>query len=743
MELVTIKGIIVEIIYKNDENGYTVCEIESKKEGFFTAVGYMAGVTAGQSVSVTGKWTEHSEYGEQLKLEYYEILLPTEEESILKYLSSGIVWGIREATAKKLVNHFGKNVFDIMISDPLRLAEVKGISKEKARKIGEDFYRLQAMQNIVMFLQQYNISANFAIKINKEFGDNAIEKIKENPYLLADRIDGISFKTSDAIAFAEGFSKNSQYRIKSGIRYLLKYAAFTSGHTYLPENMLVEQASSHLGIEREEIENVLSELMLTHDIYSDVLNEEKVYYIASLYDAEQYCASRLAAMATVFKDELLPKNIVVREIEIVESMENIVLAEEQRNAVISAFSSGCVVLTGGPGTGKTTTINTILKIMKTMLRDKIALAAPTGRAAKRMTEVTGHEAKTIHRLLEAMGTEGETRFLRNEENPINADIVILDEVSMIDISLMSSFLRALRPGTRLILAGDCDQLPSVGAGNVLKDIINSGVIPVIRLEHIFRQAEKSLIVVNAHRINRGEYPEISDHKKDFFFLPCTSTKNICETITQLYKTRLPKAYNIDPISSIQVLSPSKKGIAGVINLNSVLQQAVNPPDITKTEHAYGSKIFRVGDKVMQIKNNYDMYYSKDNNEDGLGIFNGDMGVITDIYTIEKIMIIMFDDDKRVEYPFNNLDELELAYAVTVHKSQGSEFPVVIMPVCNFPSMLMCRNLFYTAVTRAKDMVILVGNEASVYEMTDNNRENARFTGLKERIIKKSKINEGI
>lgn len=730
---VTVKGTIEEIIYKNKDNGYTVCFVESETEGGFTAVGYMASVAVGEKVALTGSWVEHPDYGEQLKLEYYEILLPTEEENILKYLSSGIVSGVRGATAKKLVEMFGDETLNVMLNEPLRLAEVKGISKEKAKKIGESFYRIQAVQNIVMFLQQYNVSANTAIKVNKILGDRAVELIKDNPYILADNVDGISFKSADKIAMAQGFSHNSLFRIKSGLKYILKSEGFLGGHTFLPENDLKKSAEYNLGVSEEDIENALSELIALKEIYIDKTDETTLYSLAMYYNAEKYVAGRITSLIQMQKDEIISDWQIEDEISKIEKRDKISLDLQQKKAVFNALGpSGCVVLTGGPGTGKTTTINVILEIMKS-IGLKVALAAPTGRAAKRMSQVTGYEAKTIHRLLEAVGVLEETRFNRDENNPISADVVILDEVSMIDISLMYSFLRALRPGARLILSGDADQLPSVGAGNVLNDLIKSECVPQVRLEKIFRQAEKSLIVVNAHKINKGEYPEIKNKDNDFFFLKRSTALSTTETITDLYKNRLPKAYNIDPMSSIQVLSPSKKGVAGSINLNASLQNCINPPDITKAEYSYGNRVFRVGDKVMQTKNNYDMYYQKPNNEDGMGIFNGDMGVICDIYTVDKVMIIEFDDERRVEYPFSNLDELDLAYAITVHKSQGNEFPIVIMPVCSFAPLLMCRNLLYTAVTRAKDMVVLVGNEEAIRIMTDNNRENARYTMLSERI----------
>lgn len=748
-EIVTITGTIEEIIYTNPENGYMICGIDSAEEGLFTATGYMPYLSEGESVALSGNWTTHPDYGEQFRVSYYETVLPSDEEAILKYLSSGIVSGIREVTAKKLIEKFGKDVLDVMLREPERMAEIKGISKEKAKKIGEAFAELQSMQSIVMFLQRYNVSANMAVRVHNVLGTRAVETIKENPYILADKIDGISFKTSDTIAFNMGVPKNSILRIKTGVKYILQNAAYTSGHTYLPKSVLIEHAAYTLKVEEAEVEGAVSELVSSREIFIDNVENTEVYYLYPYYEAEYYVARRLSSIANHVPKFTMTEKQTEKAIDEIEERENISLAAEQRNAVRTAVFSDCMVLTGGPGTGKTTTINTIISVLEGM-KLSVSLAAPTGRAAKRLTQVTGLEAQTIHRLLGTqMNGEGYHTFTHDEENPLRADVIILDEVSMIDINLMSSFLKAVKHGAKLILSGDADQLPSVGAGNVLRDIISSGAMPVIMLNKIFRQAEESLIIVNAHKINKGELPELRDKSGDFFFLRRQNPEQAAFTIVDLYKNRLPKSYDIDPISGIQILSPTKKGIVGTVNLNKIIQQNVNPPDEMKQEHIYGNTVFRTGDKVMQIKNNYDMIYKRENGENGMGIFNGDMGIVRDVFERDKYITVVFDEDKIVDYPFSSLDELDLAYAVTVHKSQGSEFPMVIMPVCSFAPMLMNRNLFYTAVTRAKDMVVLVGSEKTVERMTKSNQFEDRFTGLNEKLImlkniieEKEKQNEG-
>ena len=512
------------------------------------------------------------------------------------------------------------------------------------------------------------------------------------------------------------------------------------GNTFVPKSLLTKRCAYILGISIEDVEIVYPDLMISCDIMPDTFDGTDVIYLTGLYNAETYVAERLKSMAVYCDNSVLNPDEADDYIRKNEEFSGITLADKQREAVRSAVRNGCMVLTGGPGTGKTTTINTIIQIFRD-LNLKVALTAPTGRAAKRMSQVTVLEAKTIHRLLEATGADDASRFARNEANLLSADVIIVDEVSMIDVSLMSSLLKAVKPGARLILSGDADQLPSVGPGNVLHDIIKSEILPVVCLNKIFRQAEQSYIVVNAHRINSGQLPYVNQNGGDFFYISAEKTSEAVDTVAKLYTDRLPKAYGYDPIQSIQVLTPTRKGISGTLNLNKVLQERINPPDITKGEYAYGNMIFRVGDKVMQIKNNYDIVYIRNNKEQGSGIFNGDMGIIKDISTIDKTMLIEFDDNREVEYPFEQLDELDLAYATTVHKSQGSEFPVVVMPVCGISKMLMCRNLFYTAITRAKELVVLVGNFQSVYLMIHNNTIQQRWTGLCEKLKRKNTDNE--
>ncbi|MDD6214808.1 MAG: ATP-dependent RecD-like DNA helicase [Firmicutes bacterium] len=731
---ITISGIINEIIYQNCENGYTVCELDSSTEGLVTATGYMPCLTEGTNVALTGSWTTHPDYGEQFKVDYFENIMPTDEQSIISYLSSGAVYGVRESTAQKIVEKFGTDSLEIMLTDPLRLAEIKGISKARAEKIGASYLELQSMQSIIMFLQPYNISSAMAIKVHQTLGSNAVSIIRENPYILADTVDGISFKTADNIAYIMGFPKNSPLRIQSGIKYILNSAAYNAGHTYLPKNLLLRNAAVRLSISTEEVENGIVALELAGIIFVERSNDTERCYLYSFYEAENYVARRLTSLVITPPPVSMTDEETDAAILEAESEGGMKLNFEQKLAVRSAVTHGCIVITGGPGTGKTTTINTIIKTLEKM-QLSIALAAPTGRAAKRMSQLTGREAKTIHRLLglQPGNTSESHRFSHNESNPLSHDVFIIDEVSMVDILLMQSFLKAVKRGAKVIFSGDSDQLPSVGAGNVLRDMIKSGFIPVIRLEHIFRQAQESLIVMNAHKINSGEMPELDSHDSDFFFLQRNSAEIIAATIIDLYKNRIPKSYGINPITGIQVLSPSKKGVAGVINLNRELQTALNPPDMLKSEFAYGKTFFRVGDKVMQTKNNYDIIWSRPDGEVGTGIFNGDLGIIDSISVKDKTMTIIFDDDKETEYSFTYLEQLDLAYAITVHKSQGSEFPVVIIPIYHFAPMLMYRNLLYTGVTRAKTLAILVGTKQACTAMIKKNDDKTRYSGLSEKI----------
>ncbi|MBR4173187.1 MAG: AAA family ATPase, partial [Clostridia bacterium] len=543
-----------------------------------------------------------------------------------------------------------------------------------------------------------------------------------------DRVDGISFKTADNIAHILGIAKNSPERISAFIKYTLTNAAYISGHTFLPKELLCEHIVSNLEITDDEAENAIVALSTEKDLYCDTVGGVTACYLSHFLTAESYVARRIYTLSQADQKYTLPTDEAQDIIDEIAKSEGIVLADEQKEAVYQALMNGCVVITGGPGTGKTTTINTIIRLMQ-YLKLNIVLAAPTGRAAKRMSEVTGLEAKTVHRLLGVVRNDDNAipQFTRDEANPLSADVIIVDEASMLDINLTNSLLRAVKAGAKVIFVGDSDQLPAVGPGNVLGDIIESGAVPVIKLSHIFRQAQESLIVVNAHRINRGEAPVFKAENPDFFFIRRDSQSDAAATIADLYKNRLPFKYNINPINSIQVLSPSKKGSAGTQMLNALLQQEINPPDYMKTELASGKKIYRVGDKVMQIKNNYDLEWITDSGEEGSGIFNGDMGVIEKISLIDKVMDIVFDENKHVEYSFSYIDELDLAYAVTVHKSQGNEFPYVLIPICSFSPFLMFRNLLYTAVTRAKEMAIIVGDEKSILKMINNSERSKRYS----------------
>ena len=727
----SITGTVVEIIFTNEENGYTVCEIQNKEEGLFTATGYLPYISEGENIEMTGKWVMHPEYGEQFSALTYKTVLPTDENAILLYLSSGIIPGIREATAKKIVDAFGEDSFNILLNYPEKLSEIKGITKTKAIAFSQEFQRLQSVSGIVMFLQQFGISAKLATAVHKVLGAEAVDKIRQNPYILADNVDGITFKTADNIAHILGLPKNSIERIKSFIKYTLMIGAYQSGHTYLPKALLLETVSNRLEVSEDEADNALTALLMENDVFLD----ENGCYLMTLLTAELYVARRLCSLADADQKYTMAIDKAQQMIDEISKEDGVILDECQRLAALSSVTDGCVVITGGPGTGKTTTLNTIIKLMQKM-NLKIALAAPTGRAAKRISEVTGLEAKTIHRLLGVVRNDSELyiSFSKNEENPLSADVIIVDEVSMLDINLMSSLLKAVKPGAKVILVGDADQLPSVGPGNVLRDIINSKTVNVIKLEHIFRQAQESLIVVNAHRINNGEMPIFKSDNPNFFFMKRGDAQIVNATIADLYKNRLPATYGINPINSIQVLSPSRKGVAGVNSLNEILQQEINPPDYMKAQTNYGKTVFRVGDKVMQTKNNYDIEWVRDNGEEGTGIFNGDIGIIQKISSIDKVLEIVFDDDKRVLYNFSDLEELELAYAITVHKSQGNEFDFVIISVSNFNSMLMFKNLLYTAVTRAKRMVILVGSESSIVKMINNNIKSNRYSGLCQRMI---------
>lgn len=725
-ETTILVGEMVNIIYRNEDNGYTVAEFETESN-LYTIVGYLIGLNCGENARLTGKMVNHDIYGEQFKVEIYEKEVPKSCDAIYRYLSSGIVKGIREATASKIVEAFGEDALDVIENDPLKLSTVRGISMDKAIKIQQSYIAEMGASALIMFLQNYDISVKLAAKIYKKLGIAAIERIKFNPYILSDEIEGIGFKTADKMAINMGLDFFDENRVRSGVVYTIKqYMAY--GHTCVIREYLARSSAELLGIDITIADEAISSLVTDVTCISKTINGIEYIYYYRYYLCERYVAKKLKELDSV-RDNYNTDDIE-RQLMHIEAHEGIRYAAQQREAIINAMNYNIMIITGGPGTGKTTIINTIIKIME-QNGLKVMLAAPTGRAAKRMSQVCNRDAKTIHRLLEAKVTDDDEtmEFMIDEDSPINTDVLIVDETSMVDIVLMSSLLKALRQGTKLIMVGDVNQLPSVGAGNVLKDMIDSDCLKVIKLTEIFRQAEKSMIVVNAHRINQGEYPVCNEKGKDFFFARKPSANEGLSYMLSLCKERLPAKYDISPFD-IQVLSPVKRGVTGIENLNIHLQNELNPPSKDKNEKKFGDFILREGDKVMQMKNNYNIIWaSLDNSGEGTGVFNGDVGIVTQInHTFESITVTF--DDKTVQYNFKDIgDNIDLAYAVTVHKSQGNEFPVVVMPMYDGPEMLINRNLFYTAVTRAKNLVVLVGNEDIMCKMVNNNKERMRWSGL--------------
>ena len=745
------KGYVNKIVYRNEDNGYTVFELDLDGDEL-TCVGSVPYVTEGEFVEVAGEYTEHSVYGQQLKIETCEDIPPEDEKSVERYLASGAIKGIGAALASRIVRRFKADTLRIIEQEPERLAEIKGISRRMAVEISDNVTAKRDMRNAMMFLQDYGISMALAAKIYNQYGASVYTIMRENPYRLADDIAGVGFRIADDIARKAGIEADSDFRIKSGIMYTLLQAT-GNGHIYLPQSELLEQLNALLDTDISDIDRQLSDLAVDKKIVvkqqnaenepddgepadGDKLRQERLIYGASYYYMEMSVAYALKALDD---RENVDKDNVADRIRRIEKSEKIELDDRQRDAVIQAISSGLLVITGGPGTGKTTTINTIIRYFEGEGME-IRLAAPTGRAAKRMTEATGCEAQTIHRMLELSGAPEDDRaasFMRNEENPIDADVIIIDEMSMVDIFLMNSLLKAVTPGTRLILVGDVNQLPSVGPGNVLRDIIASERFNVVKLTKIFRQATESDIIVNAHKINAGEKFAIGPSSKDFIFIKREEASNVIGAMITLVAQKLPKYVDAKPFD-IQVLTPTRKGMLGVERLNTVLQEYLNPKDSSKQEKETGTTIFREGDKVMQIKNNYQIEWETRGRhgiptDRGMGVFNGDMGVIDNINFYSEKLTVRFEDDRYVEYPFKQLDELELAYAVTVHKSQGSEYPAVVIPLLSGPRMLMNRNILYTAVTRAKKCVCIVGTEEVFYGMVENGNEQKRYSTLAKRI----------
>ena len=733
MEVVT--GYVEHIVFRNDENGYTVFRLEND-DGEITCVGNFNFISEGENMELRGEYTNHSVYGLQLKVSSHTLKEPEDVVSIERYLGSGAIKGVGQALAGRIVKKFREDTFRIIEEEPERLAEIKGISERKAREIAEQVEEKKDMRKAMIYLQKYGISNRLAAKIYQRYGLDVYKVLEENPYQLADSIEGIGFKTADEIAARIGIHTDSDYRIKSGLFYTLQQAV-SEGHVYLPQEELLRRAGILLEVEIKDMEKHVMDLCIERKTVMKEHEGEIRIYPAHYYYLELNTAKMLHDLDI---DCEMPEDLMESRLRRVEESEKIELDPMQHRAVIESIKHGLLVLTGGPGTGKTTTINTMIRFFDSEGMS-ILLAAPTGRAAKRMTEATGYEAQTIHRLLEVnVNPEEEGSiggFLRNSQNPLEADVIIIDEMSMVDLPLMHALLSAVVPGTRLVLVGDVDQLPSVGPGSVLKDIIASGRFPVVTLTRIFRQAGESDIVVNAHKINAGEPVVLDNKSRDFFFLRRQDADTIIGVVIMLIQKKLPKYVHAHP-NEIQVMTPTRKGLLGVERLNGILQRYLNPPQEGRTEREINGRLFRVGDKVMQIKNNYQLEWEVSTKfgltvDKGTGIFNGDMGIITEINEYTETLEVEFDESRKVKYSFEMTEELELAYAITVHKSQGSEYPAVIIPLLAGPKLLYTRNLLYTAVTRAKKCLTIVGSDAVFQEMIQNKNEQARYTSLTERI----------
>lgn len=733
MEVVT--GYVEHIVFRNDDNGYTVFNLENE-EGEMTCVGNFNFINEGEMLELHGDFVNHNVYGSQLRVSSHEVKEPEDLVSIERYLGSGAVKGLGAALAGRIVKKFKKDTFRIIEEEPERLAEVKGISERKAREIAGQVEEKKDMRKAMIYLQKYGISTTLAVKIYKYYGTKLYQVLEENPYQLADNIEGVGFKTADEIASRVGIHVDSDFRIRSGIFYALQQAA-GEGHIYLPGQALMTRTRQLLGVEIQDMEKYIMDLCIEKKTVLKEVQGETRIYPARYYYLELHTARMLHDLNI---DCNMPEDIMEKRLQQVEEREAISLDPMQHRAVIESIKHGLLVLTGGPGTGKTTTINTMIQFFESEGMN-ILLAAPTGRAAKRMTETTGYEAQTIHRLLEVSGNpeeEGNVNgFMRNRQNPLETDVLIIDEMSMVDLTLMHGLLSAVVEGTRLILVGDVNQLPSVGPGSVLRDIIASASFPVVTLTKIFRQAGESDIVVNAHKINAGQPVVLDNKSRDFFFLKRQEPDAIISVVITLIQQKLPKYVNASPLE-IQVMTPTRKGLLGVERLNTILQKYLNPPSSGKAEKEHGQRLFRVGDKVMQIKNNYQLEWEICTKygltvDKGMGIFNGDMGIITAINAYDDTVEVEYDEKRKVKYSFEMLEELELAYAITVHKSQGSEYPAVIIPLLQGPRMLYNRNLLYTAVTRAKKCLTIVGSDITFQEMIQNKDEQNRYTSLAEHI----------
>lgn len=728
-ELNLIEGSVEAVIYQNEENGYTVLRIDAGEQGGITVVGCMPGVAPGESLSIRGKWMRHASYGEQFKAEIVERRMPAGEKAIFEYLASGAVRGIGAATARRMIEEFGEDALTVLEEHPEQLTRIKGITRKRALAMGEHFRLQMGMRRLLEFLGEHNVALQLAMPLYRRYGDRALEVVKSNPYLLVDEELGVDFAIADALAIDMGMEGEDPQRIEAGLLFELSHNLM-NGHTFLPRRKLLPATGQLLGLESEALEDGLEALIEQGEVVQEEVAGETACYLSDLQEAEEYVAERMGEMA---RRELLPPDGLDALIDRIQAEQGIIYAPQQREAVELAAGRQVMLLTGGPGTGKTTSLRGVLALFDA-LGLETALAAPTGRAAKRLGDLCGVDAATIHRLLETQFDPGTGRlvFAHDESDPLRVDAVIVDETSMVDIALMRALLSALRGDCRLVLVGDPDQLPSVGPGNLFSDLIRSGSIPMVRLTEIFRQAAESAIVMNAHGVNRGELPDLRNKGGDFFFLRRKDPARAAETIVELVKERLPRNMGI-PADQIQVLSPTRKTVAGTGALNRAIQEAVNPPDREKGERRFGEFIFREGDRVMQVRNNYDlMWRDRDSLTSGMGVFNGDIGQITGVDNRNECITVDFDG-RIVEYSPDMLGELEPAYAITVHKSQGSEYRAVILSVCKGTPMLLTRGVLYTAITRARELLVLVGDEEAVAQMTANNRQQRRYSGLRWRL----------
>ena len=728
-ELNLIEGSVEAVIYQNEENGYTVLRIDAGEQGGITVVGCMPGVAPGESLSIRGKWMRHASYGEQFKAEIVERRMPAGEKAIFEYLASGAVRGIGAATARRMIEEFGEDALTVLEEHPEQLTRIKGITRKRALAMGEHFRLQMGMRRLLEFLGEHNVALQLAMPLYRRYGDRALEVVKSNPYLLVDEELGVDFAIADALAIDMGMGGEDPQRIEAGLLFELSHNLM-NGHTFLPRRKLLPATGQLLGLESEALEDGLEALIEQGEVVQEEVAGETACYLSDLQEAEEYVAERMGEMA---RRELLPPDGLDALIDRIQAEQGIIYAPQQREAVELAAGRQVMLLTGGPGTGKTTSLRGVLALFDA-LGLETALAAPTGRAAKRLGDLCGVDAATIHRLLETQFDPGTGRlvFAHDESDPLRMDAVIVDETSMVDIALMRALLSALRGDCRLVLVGDPDQLPSVGPGNLFSDLIRSDSIPMVRLTEIFRQAAESAIVMNAHGVNRGELPDLRNKGGDFFFLRRKDPARAAETIVELVKERLPKNMGI-PADQIQVLSPTRKTVAGTGALNRAIQEAVNPPDREKGERRFGEFIFREGDRVMQVRNNYDlMWRDRDSLTSGMGVFNGDIGQITQVDNRNECITVDFDG-RIVEYSPDMLGELEPAYAITVHKSQGSEYRAVILSVCKGTPMLLTRGVLYTAITRARELLVLVGDEEAVAQMTANNRQQRRYSGLRWRL----------